>query len=62
MLTLAAFILHDCILFYFCFASFARERLGCVNIEIVLNVQIMLCLIMTDALVELNAANYGITV
>lgn len=32
--------------------------LGCVTIEIVLDVQIMLFLIMTDALVELNAANY----
>lgn len=58
MLTLAALILHDYVLFYFCFVSSARKRLGCVNIEIQLKAQITLFLIMADALLELNAANY----
>lgn len=61
MLTLAALILYDYVLFYFCFASSAREKLGCMNIEILLKVQTLLFLIMADALVELNTANYEIT-
>lgn len=38
--------------------SSAKERQGYMNIEIALKAQIMLFLIMLDALVELNVANY----